>query len=522
MREKQFGLTDLPLFQTQQHLDVGQLHIQITPFEKVVALLRQGQQALGLIRLTNHHIGQCTDNQHRHLKKGRVLAQLHFDAPRQGNAGLQVIFLQGDNRLDRQGRQQLVAQRSADLGLAPTLKQLIKHAVGFDQTQFSRTGPDIRQHQHRKALGNLIRHMLTPFVDQVELTTVDQLQAATIDQCREHFRVFGQAGMFDGQVLHMVIGEPQAGIEMQLFEAFRVALFQATAQKLGKQIVEAVPLTLAVQWQEEQLHGLQLFQQMLAVMPTSQRIGQVATELLCHPEGQQQLLLIGGQLLKHTAQQVRAYRCLIGAHIGNLCCGLRLMTQPETGQMHAHHPAFGLAVQRRKRHRVQLQATALQVIAGFRLAQAQLLLADLHQQVLGAQGGQVKRRLRAGADGQGKALGGEFDQAVEGTKQLGILNQMQVIKHQQQRSVQLRQVHQQAFHDRGNRHPHGVLQIGQGFTAKTRQQARQRFDQLQQKTRRFIVAWAKRQPGHGLTALRPRLGQRNQGAGFAKACRSGQ
>ena len=268
----------------------------------MIALLRQCQQTLGLIRLTDHHVGQRPDDQHRHFEKGGVLAQLHFNPTRQSNAGLQIVLLQGDDRLDRQGRQQLVAQRRAGLGLGPTLKQLIKHAIGFHQAQLGRTGPDIGEYQHGKALGDLIRHMLTPLVDQVELATIDQLQAAAVDQRRKHLRVFGQTGMLDRQVLHMVVGEPQAGVEMQLLETLRVALFQATAQEFGKQVVKAIPLALAIQRQKEQLHGFQLFQQQLTVLAPSQGIGQVTTELLSHAQSQQQFLLVGRQLLEHAAQ----------------------------------------------------------------------------------------------------------------------------------------------------------------------------------------------------------------------------
>ena len=130
--------------------------------------------------------------------------------------------------------------------------------------------------------------------------------------------------------------------------------------------------------------------------------------------------------------------------------------------------------------------------------------------------------MRAATDGQGKRFGGKFDQTVECTEQLCILNQVQIIKHQQQRAFQLRQVNQQAFHHRRNRHPHSVLQVSQRFCAKTRQQAGKRFDQLQQKTRRVIVARAERQPGHRLTTLLAGMGQCNQRTGFAKTGRGCQ
>ena len=180
-----------------------------------------------------------------------MLTQLHFDPARQSDAGLQVILLQGDHRLDCQRRQQLVTQRATGFALAPAFELFVEHAIGLKQAQLGSTGPDIGQHQHGKALGNRIGDVLAPLVDQVELATIDQHQAAAIHQRGEHFRVFSQTGVLDGQVLHVMVGKPQAGIEMQLFEPLRVTFFQATAQKLGKQVVKAVPLTLAVQRQQE-------------------------------------------------------------------------------------------------------------------------------------------------------------------------------------------------------------------------------------------------------------------------------
>ncbi|MCY1544425.1 hypothetical protein D9M68_803100 [compost metagenome] len=74
---------------------------------------------------------------------------------------------------------------------------------------------------------------------------------------------------------------------MQLFESLGVALLQAGAKKFGEQVMKAVPLALAIQRQQEQLHGLQLFQQPLAVLAPGQGIGQVATQLLGYTQGQQ-------------------------------------------------------------------------------------------------------------------------------------------------------------------------------------------------------------------------------------------
>ena len=49
----------LALLECEDHLDVGQLHVQVAPFEEMIALLRQSQQAPRLVALATDHLGSA-------------------------------------------------------------------------------------------------------------------------------------------------------------------------------------------------------------------------------------------------------------------------------------------------------------------------------------------------------------------------------------------------------------------------------------------------------------------------------
>ncbi|MCY1292185.1 hypothetical protein D9M70_414000 [compost metagenome] len=322
----------------------------------------------------------------------------------------------------------------------------------------------------------------------------------------------------------MVVGEPQAGVEVQLLEALRVAGLQATTKEVGEQVVEAVPLALTVERQEEQLHGFQPLQQGLAVVAAGQGVGQVATELAGDAEGQQGVLQVAGQLLEDAGQQVLADRGLVAAQAFHLPGGLGLVAQPEARQLHPDRPPFGMAVQGRQYGIIQLQAGLGQVVAGFFGGQAQFVEADLQQPALGAQGGQAERRQRAAADRQAEAGRGQAHQAAEGGVEFRVLDQVQVVQHQQERAAVPGEVHQQAFQHGVDRHLHGVLQVAPGVVAQSGHRVVQGLDQLLEEARRVVVLGLQGKPGDGAAGGAALLGQGRQGGGLAEpgGCREQQ
>ncbi|MNJ57010.1 hypothetical protein D3C77_525820 [compost metagenome] len=128
--------------------------------------------------------------------------------------------------------------------------------------------------------------------------------------------------------------------------------------------MKAIPLPLPVQRHEEQLPDLQAFQQCLAILATGQCVGQLAAQLAGHAQRQQHILQLGRQLLEYRTQQVVAHRRLVPCGQGLQTAALRLMAQPQAGQLHADHPALGLCIQRLHAGFIQSQAAIVQIIAG--------------------------------------------------------------------------------------------------------------------------------------------------------------
>ncbi len=181
-----------------------------------------------------------------------------------------------------------------------------------------------------------------------------------------------------------------------------------------------------------------------------------------------------------------------------------------------------MAVQRGEGLAIELQAAAFKVAARLLRVEPQLLAAELQQLALGAQRGQAQRRLRTTADGQGEVRRRQLDQAVERGEQFRVLDQVQIVEHQQQRLLALRQVDQQALHDGLDRHPHGVAQIAQGILAQAGQRAAEGVYELLEEAHRLVVAGAERQPGDGGAGMAAFAGEHRQGSGLAKARRGGK
>ena len=147
--------------------------------------------------------------------------------------------------------------------------------LAFAQVDHEVAGPrpDIGKDQDRIALGDFVRHMLAPTVDQAELAAVDQLQSASVDQRGDHLRVFRRTGMLDGERRHVWwLVNHRLALKCRCSETVRIGVAQAVAEEVGEQQVEAIPLAFAIQRQEEQLHGLQALQQRLAVLAPGQAL----------------------------------------------------------------------------------------------------------------------------------------------------------------------------------------------------------------------------------------------------------
>ncbi|MNF70409.1 hypothetical protein D3C84_523180 [compost metagenome] len=193
------------------------------------------------------------------------------------------------------------------------------------------------------------------------------------------------------------------------------------------------------------------------------------------------------------------------------------MAQPEARQLHPDRPPFGMAVQRRQYGIIQLQAGAGHVVTGFFGGEAQFVEADLQQPALGPQGGQAERRQRTAADRQAEAGRGQAHQAPESGVELRVLDQVQVVQHQQERTVVPGEVHQQTFQHGIDRHLHGVMQVAPGVVAQSGHGIVQGLDQLLEEARRVVVLGLQGKPGNSTAGGAALFGQGRQGRGLAKS-----
>src|SRR3979411_1079282 len=77
-----------------------------------------------------------------------------------------------------------------------------------------------------------------------------------------------------------MIGVPGAGGPVWVSESAGVLGLEPSAQRIGEEVVVAVPLSLVIEWGQEQVVALQLLEQLLAVAAAGESVAQAAGELL--------------------------------------------------------------------------------------------------------------------------------------------------------------------------------------------------------------------------------------------------
>ncbi len=250
-------------------------------------------------------------------------------------------------------------------------------------------------------------------------------------------------------------------------------------------------------------------------------VGQVAAQLAGNARGQQRFLQVARQAFEDRRQQIGADRLLVAVEQGHFL-RLRLLAQPQADEMHAHHPAFGLAIERLQAGLVQIETAALEVFAGFLEAEAQPSRPISSNSPLARQ----VARLSAGCERVPRARtspGGAYcTRAVEAGEDVRVANQVQVVEHQQQRAAHSDRDRRAGFRSPP---PPGPAWCSAGRSGRRRQAAarlRPAPRSAAGRNGRVVVFFGKREPGHRLVCCSALPGQGGERAGLAEAGRCGK
>ncbi len=136
-----------------------------------------------------------------------------------------------------------------------------------------------------------------PFPDARQVALPDKGHAAGLDQC---CRVFGVAR---GQRVMHRIGRQRArreaagGGPVQVAQVFGMALLQERAQQVGEEVVIAIERALGIEWNQEQVRGLDLAQPLCRIRLTRERGCEPGIEPIQDRGAQQEIEHLGGRRL---------------------------------------------------------------------------------------------------------------------------------------------------------------------------------------------------------------------------------
>src|SRR5215212_324278 len=237
-----------------------------------------------------------------------------------------------------------------------------------------------------------------------------------------------------------------------------LAARELVEQQLGEEMVVAVPLSLLVQRNHEQVGAGELAQESARTLPTRDRIAQRASHRPQDRGLEQKLPYILGESSQNLLSQEGDDVAVAAAKRLDECMLVLLVLQGEGSEVDPRRPPFGTLEQ----HREVIGADAkphllVQQAIGFILGEGELLGADLVHLSLGPKPSQWQRRVRAARDDEVDVLGEVLQEEGHRVMRALLGHELIVIEHQDDLIGQLRDL----VYERGERRfdeplPHGA------------------------------------------------------------------
>ncbi len=143
--------------------------------------------------------------------------------------------------------------------------------------------PDAFPHEHRKqrpSTHDIVRQRDQPIAEDAVLAPSPHVRQAELDEIGGVLVIAAHDRVPNGIAKQPVFREPSAGCGVQLTDAVGMPGGQTGAQRVGEQVVVAIPPPLVVQRDDEQIPALKGLQHRLTVGTTGQRVTEAARHLV--------------------------------------------------------------------------------------------------------------------------------------------------------------------------------------------------------------------------------------------------
>src|SRR5215211_4545599 len=278
------------------------------------------------------------------------------------------------------------------------------------------------------------------------------------DQQPDTLVVSGRDGLPDRPLEVARTLQPHARPFAQGGHQVGLAAPELVEQQLGEEMVVAVPLSLLVQRNHEQVGVSELAQESARTLPTRDRIAQRASHRPQYRSLEQKLPHLLGEVRQNLLSQEGDDVAVAAAERLDEGMLVLLVLQGEGGEVDPRRPPFGTLEQ----HREVIGADAkphllVQQAIGFILGEGELLGADLVHLSLGPKPSQWQRRVRAARDDDVDVLGEVLQEEGHRVMRALLGHELVVIEHQYDSLGQLGEL----VYERGKRNsdeplPHGT------------------------------------------------------------------
>ena len=328
------------------------------------------------------------------------------------------------------------------------------------------------------------------------------------DQPGDPIGVPGSLGVVDRGLGQPIGFTPSRRPPVQLGDQTRLTPLQLGDQQLMEQVMVAIPPTLAVKGDQQQVGRLQRLQDLGGSGGVQDRVAQRPRHPVQHRGAGQEREQLGWNLAQHLRPQIVGHEPVIpGEPDPGVAAGAaRLVGQP--GQIQPHRPPLGPPEQLVDLSVVEPDASTLQQGTGLLVVHPKVADPELQHPALGAQHRHRQRRPGPGGHQQlrpGGQLGGQLGHQVQA---LLVLQQLQVIKDHGHWLGDGRHRGGQPGHrpkDRGARSGQPANDPG-----VDRLDPIQRDRDIGQQHRRIVVARVYRHPTHPRTLALGPLGQQGR------------
>ncbi len=274
-------------------------------------------------------------------------------------------------------------------------------ALGGGELSTGHQCPDEAERQHRSCLHHLVRDDLEPGGDGGLLPVPLQRRHRELGEVRCPVDVTGGDRVPHGRDRFTRFVVPLAGAAVQVCDLLGPLVEEMGPDDFGEQVVVAVPATVAVQRDEEQVGPVQVLEHVLAARVAGHGLAQRSAHPVEDRGLEQEVTHLRRLTVEHLFGQVVHDVAVVAGEGGDERRGVCAPPQGQRRELQGGDPALGAGLQRRDVARSDREGgDVVEVRRGLGQREAQVGGTDLDQLAPRAQSGQWQRRVHAGADDQ--------------------------------------------------------------------------------------------------------------------------